>query len=61
MKKTLIFCLVILLAVTTGAFAKEFPKRDITNVVVWSAGGGTDTCNRIISAKWPTFWVSTST
>ena len=51
MKKTLIFCLIVLLAVTTGAFAKGFPKRDITNVVVWGAGGGTDTCNRIISAE----------
>ena len=27
MKKTLIFCLVVLLAVTTGAFAKDFPKK----------------------------------
>jgi len=51
MKKTLVFCLIVLLAVTTGAFAKSFPKRDITNVVVWGAGGGTDTCNRIISAE----------
>jgi len=55
MKQTLTFCLVVLLAVTTGAFAKEFPKRDITNVVVWSAGGGTDTCNRIISAEMAKF------
>ena len=55
MKKILIFCLVVLLAVTTGAYAKGFPKRDITNVVVWSAGGGTDTCNRIISAEMAKF------
>ena len=55
MKKVLIFCLVVLLAITTGAFAKDFPKRDITNVVVWSAGGGTDTCNRIISAEMAKF------
>jgi tripartite-type tricarboxylate transporter receptor subunit TctC len=51
MKKTLVFCLVVLLAITTGAYAKGFPKRNITNVVVWGAGGGTDTCNRIISAE----------
>jgi tripartite-type tricarboxylate transporter receptor subunit TctC len=31
--------------------AGKYPKRDITNVVVWGAGGGTDTCNRIISAE----------
>src|SRR5210317_2431355 len=55
MKKTLIFCLVVLLAVTTGAYAKDFPKRDITNVVVWGAGGGTDTCNRIIHAEMAKF------
>jgi tripartite-type tricarboxylate transporter receptor subunit TctC len=51
MKKILVICLVVLLAVATGVYAKSFPKRDITNVVVWSAGGGTDTCNRIISAE----------
>ncbi|MGD9301956.1 MAG: tripartite tricarboxylate transporter substrate binding protein [Desulfobacterales bacterium] len=55
MKKTIIFCLVVLLAVATGAYAKDFPKRDITNVVVWGAGGGTDTCNRIISAEMAKF------
>jgi tripartite-type tricarboxylate transporter receptor subunit TctC len=52
MKKILFVCLVALLAVTTAAFAaKGFPARNITNVVVWGAGGGTDTCNRIISAE----------
>ncbi len=56
MKKIFIFSLIVLLAVTTGAYAaKGFPKRDITNVVVWSAGGGTDTCNRIISAEMANF------
>src|SRR5210317_1405472 len=55
MKKIIVFSLIVLLAVTTGAFAKDFPKRDITNVVVWGAGGGTDTCNRIISAEMANF------
>ena len=55
MKKTLIFCLVILLAVTTGVSAKSFPKRNLTAVVVWGAGGGTDTCNRIIHAEMSKF------
>jgi tripartite-type tricarboxylate transporter receptor subunit TctC len=27
---------------------QEYPSRDITDIVVWSAGGGTDSCNRII-------------
>ncbi|MDJ0783572.1 MAG: tripartite tricarboxylate transporter substrate binding protein [Desulfosarcinaceae bacterium] len=52
MKKLIVIAMVVLLAVTTGtAMAKGFPKRNITNVVVWGAGGGTDTCNRIISAE----------
>ena len=55
MKKIIIFSLIVLLAVTTGAFAKDFPKRDITNVVVWGAGGGTDTCVRMITAEMAPF------
>jgi tripartite-type tricarboxylate transporter receptor subunit TctC len=55
MKKILFVCLVVLLAVATGAYAKDFPKRDITGVVVWGAGGGTDTCNRIITAEMAKF------
>ena len=55
MKKILVICLVVLLATVTGVYAKSFPKRDITNVVVWGAGGGTDTCNRIISAEMAKF------
>jgi tripartite-type tricarboxylate transporter receptor subunit TctC len=27
---------------------QEYPARDITDIVVWGAGGGTDACNRII-------------
>jgi len=52
MKRIWIIGLVLVLA-ATGAYAagKAFPKRDITNVVVWAAGGGTDVCNRIISAE----------
>ena len=52
MKKLLVLCLVVLVAAGgVYAAAKAFPKRDITNVVVWAAGGGTDVCNRIISAE----------
>jgi tripartite-type tricarboxylate transporter receptor subunit TctC len=29
----------------------KVPERDITNVVVWSAGGGTDICTRIVYAE----------
>ncbi len=58
MKKLLLIGMVVLLAVTvaTGVYAgKDFPKRNITAVVVWGAGGGTDTCNRIIHAEMSKF------
>lgn len=57
MKKVLLICLVILLAGTTAVYAagKKFPARNITDVVVWGAGGGTDTCNRIITAEMSNF------
>jgi len=55
MKKILVICVVVILAAATGVYGKSFPKRDITNVVVWGAGGGTDTCNRIISAEMSKF------
>jgi tripartite-type tricarboxylate transporter receptor subunit TctC len=35
----------------TGAQAQDYPTRDVTNVVVWAAGGGTDTLNRLIMAE----------
>ena len=49
MKKVLAIAVALLLC--AGVSFAEFPERDITNVVVWSAGGGTDTCNRIVSAE----------
>lgn len=53
MRKLLVVGLVVFLAVMTGVAlaAKGYPKRNITAVVVWGAGGGTDTCNRIIHAE----------
>lgn len=56
MKRVIVMCLVVLLAVSTGVcFAKSFPNRNVTDVVVWGAGGGTDTCNRIIQAEMAKF------
>ena len=34
-----------------GALAQDYPFRDITTAVVWGAGGGTDTINRMIMAE----------
>ncbi|AKO99199.1 Tricarboxylate transport protein TctC (plasmid) [Marinovum algicola DG 898] len=43
------------LALTGGiagvAAAQDYPYRDITTAVVWGAGGGTDTINRMIMAE----------
>ena len=35
----------------TAAQAQDYPFRDITTAVVWGAGGGTDTINRMIMAE----------
>jgi len=57
MKKIILISLVALLAIATGAAlaAKGYPNRNITDVVVWGAGGGTDTCNRIIMGEMQNF------
>jgi len=57
MKKLLFITMIVLLACTTAVYAagKGYPKRNITAVVVWGAGGGTDTCNRIIHAEMSKF------
>ena len=36
---------------TGHAAAQEYPFRDITTAVVWGAGGGTDSINRMIMAE----------
>ncbi len=52
MKKILIISLAVLFALAPGVWAKKpFPKRNITAAVVWGAGGGTDTCVRVITAE----------
>ncbi|MFT2111746.1 tripartite tricarboxylate transporter substrate binding protein [Marinomonas sp. 2405UD68-3] len=47
---------VLAVSLTTSVMAKDrYPERDITNVVVWSAGGGTDVINRMISSEMAPF------
>lgn len=41
----------LLCASLSPAQEKKFPVRDITNTVVWAAGGGCDVSNRIISGE----------
>lgn len=47
----MVFLLVFVFTGLSFAQEKKFPVRDITNVVVWAAGGGTDVCNRIVSGE----------
>ncbi|KZM45733.1 tricarboxylate transport protein TctC [Marinomonas sp. SBI22] len=43
---------VLITCVCANVTAKDrYPERDITNVVVWSAGGGTDVINRMITSE----------
>jgi tripartite-type tricarboxylate transporter receptor subunit TctC len=58
--RKLILVLTVLLLAAGMAFASgqadkgsmaAFPERDITTVVVWGAGGGTDVCNRVVMAE----------
>ncbi|MDX9819891.1 MAG: tripartite tricarboxylate transporter substrate-binding protein [Desulfococcus multivorans] len=54
MKKLLVTVLTVLVLAAGPAFAKgqeEYPARDITNVLVWAAGGGTDLANRLVMAE----------
>lgn len=50
-----IVVIVLVLAIVAGfasaAAEQEYPARDITTIVVWGAGGGTDTCNRVIMGE----------
>ena len=57
MKRIVILTLVVLMTTVSMVYAasKDYPSRDITDVVVWGAGGGTDTCNRIITAEMQQF------
>lgn len=45
--------IVLLFAVTSFSMAvsAKYPDRTITNILVWSAGGGTDACNRVVMAE----------
>jgi len=56
MKKLLVVCLVVMLAMAGSVWAgKKYPSRNITAAVVWGAGGGTDTCVRMITAEMQKF------
>lgn len=41
----------LVLGASGALLAQDYPYRDITTAVVWGAGGGTDTINRMIMAE----------
>ncbi|MDJ0613173.1 MAG: tripartite tricarboxylate transporter substrate binding protein [Rhizobiaceae bacterium] len=54
MRRTLLKLLTaaaITMGISSGVNAQEYPFRDITTAVVWGAGGGTDSINRMIMAE----------
>jgi len=56
MRRILLISIAVFFALSSWAYAaKKYPSRNITDVVVWGAGGGTDTCNRIITAEMAKF------
>ena len=50
-KKILALTFALVLGAALGGQAADYPARDITNVIIWAAGGGTDVCNRIVMAE----------
>ncbi len=46
-----LICLSLALMSSSSYAKREYPKRPITNTVVWSAGGGTDAINRMLMAE----------
>lgn len=54
-KKFLVVLMVCAIAMVSlaaqGQQESVYPERDITTIVVWGAGGGTDVCNRIVMAE----------
>ncbi len=56
MRRQLITAAALAAFATAGtASAQDYPFRDITTVVVWGAGGGTDSINRMIMAEMEKF------
>lgn len=47
----MLFVLVVALGFVSAQAEVEYPARDITNILVWGAGGGTDTANRLVMAE----------
>ncbi len=51
MKRTMTVLVIIAIALGSAFAQARYPTRDITNVLVWGAGGGTDLANRLVMAE----------
>ena len=51
MKRTMIVLVIIAIALTSASAQMKYPYRDINNILVWGAGGGTDLANRLVMAE----------
>jgi len=51
MKTYLSILATCLMTATVAVAGENYPARDITDAVVWGAGGGTDVCNRTIMGE----------
>lgn len=49
--KSLFSAALVVAGLGTTATAQDYPYRDITTSVVWGAGGGLDSINRMIMAE----------
>ncbi|WP_342077689.1 tripartite tricarboxylate transporter substrate binding protein [Yoonia sp. SS1-5] len=47
----LVATVTLVTGLASGVSAQDYPFRDITTAVVWGAGGGTDSINRMIMAE----------
>ena len=53
MKKLLVTLMILVASIgfISAQAQAEYPSRDITNILVWGSGGGTDTANRLVMAE----------
>jgi len=51
MKRILVVLVIMVMALTSAMAQPKYPARDITDIVVFGAGGGTDLANRLVMAE----------
>ncbi|MFA5851883.1 MAG: tripartite tricarboxylate transporter substrate-binding protein [Spirochaetales bacterium] len=51
MKRTVTLLIIVAVALMSASAQMKYPYRDINNILVWGAGGGTDLANRLVMAE----------